>query len=185
MNKMIVGAFSALLLAGGATGIALAGAAATTGDGLWARLTSGRDVPLITSESYATECGSCHFAYQPGLLPADGWARIMGALDDHFGDDATLDPAVAKDLGDYLAANAANDTRSIRSRAFAAYPLPADGLPRISKTVFFQRRHGEIPARLVKDNPQVKSFSQCDKCHRLAAKGHFYESSVIIPGGEG
>jgi hypothetical protein len=185
MNKMIVGALSALLLTGGATGIALADTAANGGDGLWARLISGRDVPPITSERYRTECSGCHFAYQPGLLPADGWTRIMGALDDHFGDDATLDPAVAKELSDYLTANAANDTRSIRSRAFAAYPLPADGTPRISKTAFFQRRHGEIPERLVKGNPQVKSFSQCDKCHRLAEKGQFHESSVIIPGGEG
>lgn len=26
--------------------------------------------PKVTNEVYKTACGSCHFAYQPGLLPA-------------------------------------------------------------------------------------------------------------------
>ena len=43
------------------------------------------------SKLYGQECGSCHFPYQPGLLPAVSWERIMGGLEDHFGENAELD----------------------------------------------------------------------------------------------
>jgi hypothetical protein len=44
---------------------------------------------------FRAECGSCHLAYPPGLLPAASWQRIMIRLEGHFGDDASLDPATA------------------------------------------------------------------------------------------
>jgi hypothetical protein len=33
----------------------------------------------IVNATYSQECGSCHMAYQPGLLPPQVWAQIMGS----------------------------------------------------------------------------------------------------------
>lgn len=179
MNKIVAGALSAALLAIGVVGIVLGD---DDDEGRGGKSSRGRDLAPVTNAVYRTECGSCHFAYQPGLLPADGWQRIMGSLDNHFGDDASLDPAVAKELLDYLTANSADGNASIRSRAFAAKPIAADGLPRITQTAYFQRKHDEIPQRLVKDNPKVGSFSNCNACHQGAEQGDFNEHRVSIPG---
>ena len=39
------------------------------------------DVAPVKNERYKAECGSCHFAYQPGLLPAWLMWGSMGILD--------------------------------------------------------------------------------------------------------
>ncbi len=54
---------------------------------------AGMRVPLLPA--YKQECGSCHLAYPPGLLPASSWQRLMGDLPHHFGTDASLDAADA------------------------------------------------------------------------------------------
>ena len=180
MNKNIVGALGAALLAIGTAGVALG----DDDDDERGGAPRNRALAPVVNESYRTECGGCHFAYQPGLLPAQDWERLMGSLDTHFGDDATLDPAVAKDLLDYLTANAAGSA-ALHSGAVAAKPIAGDGLPRITATRAFQRKHDEIPARLVKDNPEVKSFSNCQLCHRGAEQGNFDEDAVSIPGAAG
>ena len=51
------------------------------------------DVAAIANPVYKEECGSCHMAYPPGLLPARSWTKVMSGLDNHFGDNAELDAA--------------------------------------------------------------------------------------------
>ena len=135
----------------------------------------------IDNATYQQECGACHMAYQPGLLPPRAWAEIMAplALGDHFGDDASLAEAMRTEISQFLGSDSAN-------LAGQAYPPDAmssgQDLPRISATPGFQREHGEIPVRLVKDNPEVGSFSQCNACHRRAAEGDYSERWIDIPG---
>ena len=43
------------------------------------------DVAPVNNQLYIKECGSCHFPYQPGLLPANAWNKMMANLDKHFG----------------------------------------------------------------------------------------------------
>jgi hypothetical protein len=50
-------------------------------------------VPPVTHAATLKECGECHMAYQPGLLPAASWNRIMDGLADHFGENASVLPA--------------------------------------------------------------------------------------------
>jgi hypothetical protein len=136
----------------------------------------------VTNEQYRTECGGCHFAYLPGLLPAASWTKVMNTLDKHFGDDASLDPAVREQLTAYLVANAADQSDTRRARSFAAGVVKGDGPPRITETAYFKRKHDEVPAKYVTGNPQVKSFSACAACHPGADKGDFSERQVNIPG---
>jgi hypothetical protein len=63
-------------------------------------------VPPATNATALKECGACHLAYQPQLLPADSWQRLFGRLDDHFGEDASLDDATGQEILDYYLAGA-------------------------------------------------------------------------------
>jgi hypothetical protein len=145
-------------------------------------LGSRADVRPAEDETYRSECGDCHFAYQPGLLPGQAWERIMASLSDHYGDDASLETATARHIHDYLVANAADRSDLSRSRAFAALPVTGDALPRITDTAYFRREHHEIPERLVQGNQEVGSFSNCQSCHRNAEQGIYNEHQVVIPG---
>lgn len=136
----------------------------------------------VESTLYADECGSCHFAYQPGLLPAQSWERIMANLDDHFGENAELGEQALNSLNRYLTENSAGRVRQgLPDRISAS--LGQENAPlRITKTRFFQHEHDEIPGRMVVDNEQVRSFSNCDACHTRAANGSFREHEIRIPG---
>ncbi|WP_373509657.1 cytochrome C [Thiocapsa sp.] len=152
--------------------------------GVW--LTSRADVVAVANASYGEECGSCHMAYQPGLLPAQAWTQVMdpAALGDHYGDDASLTEALRAEILAYLSAHSADRASAPRSRAFAVGfdPNAGTGLPRITETPYFERKHDRVPARLVTGNRDVGSFSQCHTCHRGAAKGIYNDSQIDIPG---
>jgi hypothetical protein len=45
-----------------------------------------------------------------------------------------------------------------------------------------RHEHREIPQKLYKDNPKVKSLSYCNRCHANAGEGSFNEHEVNIPG---
>lgn len=140
------------------------------------------DVAPVTNAVYTKECGSCHFAYQPGLLPARSWKKMMGTLDKHFGDNAELDAETQKALTAYLVANSA-ETSNYKVSVKILNSIKGDDAPlAISKTAYFTRKHREVPARMVKDNAQVKSFAACGKCHTAADKGSYNEHEVNIPG---
>lgn len=143
---------------------------------------AGRDLDPATDPSYRSECGACHLAYPPGLLPVEGWRRVMGNLANHYGDDATLDAATSGSILTYLVANSADSNARLRSRSFAVAPSSGDAPPRITETLYFQRKHDEIPSRLVGGNPGVQSFSRCESCHQGADQGRFNEDEVRIPG---
>lgn len=39
---------------------------------------------LVDDKTVLAECGDCHFAFPPVLLPARSWKKLMGNLKDHF-----------------------------------------------------------------------------------------------------
>ena len=131
---------------------------------------------------YKTECGDCHMAYPPTLLPTPSWRGMMGSLEDHFGDNAELDTGTADQISTFLARNAAGEgrgeygERSWRATRDRTPPL------RITQTDYFLGQHHEIPAKMVAGNPDVGSFSRCETCHRGAEQGDFDEHGVRIPG---
>jgi len=140
------------------------------------------DIQTQPNEQYLNECGACHFAYQPGLLPQASWARIMGSLENHFGDDASLDPKQTSEIRRFLLSYSADLSNASRSRAFAAGASSGAALPRITQTRYFRRKHSEIPDRIVTKNQGVGSFSNCQACHQGAEQGYYDESQIRIPG---
>jgi len=152
-------------------------------EGRWFK--SHRALGPVDNATYTQECGSCHLAYPPGLLPAQDWAQIMTpeALANHYGDDASLSEAVRSEISAFLAANAGDGAWQRDATSGLSHgDAPPGDLPRITATVQFRREHKEIPARLVTGNPGVKSFSQCNACHRKATEGQYDERWIDIPG---
>ncbi len=140
------------------------------------------DVAPVDNAFYKEECGSCHFPYQPGLLPARSWQRLMDGLEDHFAENAELEAADVEQLTTYLTENAADTSDYKRSRGISRSLDKNDAPLRISTTRYFKRKHHELPDRMVKDNPDVRSFSNCELCHERAAQGSYEEHQVKVPG---
>lgn len=139
-------------------------------------------VAPVTNNLYAEECGSCHFAYPPGLLPAQSWHKIMNQLDDHFGDNAELGGDTKQQLLSYLTNNSADKVNNRRSRKIMR-TLSMESAPmRITELPYFKHEHDEIPARVIKTNDKIASLSHCDTCHQNAKAGSFNESQINIPG---
>lgn len=134
------------------------------------------------TQLYTDECGSCHFPYQPGLLPAASWEALMTNLNDHFGENAELDQDSLNSIRNFLLNNAAGRTNyGLPNKIMAAQrdrPVPL----RITEMRYFVYEHSDLPKRMVEDNPQVRSFSNCDSCHQRAKQGLYDEHTVRIPG---
>lgn len=127
-------------------------------------------VPPARNALWQNECGSCHVAFPPRLLPAASWRAVMSGLDKHFGSDASLDAASAREIGVFLEKNAGS-----KGLASAGKPIL-----RITETRWFQREHDEVPDRAWK-NPKVKSAANCAACHTQAESGNFSEHGIRIP----
>ena len=134
----------------------------------WADDDHAARAPLLPA--YVQECGSCHVAFAPGLLPAASWQRLMAGLQSHFGSDASLDAASTQSLTNWLVANAGRDKR-------AAVP-PRDD--RITQGAWFQREHREWRGSF--GGAPVKSAADCGACHTRAAEGSYREREIRLPG---
>lgn len=142
----------------------------------------GPDVAPVKNALYQQECGGCHMPYQPGLLPARSWERLMANLADHFGDNAELAPEDEKAITAFLTAYAADRAFAKRSRNITASLRAGEAPLRISETPYMRSKHRELPARLVTGNPKVKTLAQCNACHTRAERGSYREREIDIPG---
>lgn len=142
-----------------------------------------KEVKPATDQQYLKECGECHFAYQPGLLPARSWEKLLNAdaLKNHFGDNAELDNDTMQAIRAYALENAADKSYYKRSRKIALATAEGEAPLRITEVRYIKRKHHEIPEKMVKGNNDVKSLSFCNKCHTQADKGVFDEDTVSIP----
>lgn len=139
-------------------------------------------VAEVTLPAYKEECGSCHMAYPPGLLPARSWQKVMSGLESHFGDNAELEPKTAKTITDFLTTNSADNSAYRRSQKIMRSTGNEEVPIRITETGYIKREHREIPDRMISKNEKVKSLANCNACHQGAEKGLFDEHGVKIPG---
>jgi hypothetical protein len=138
------------------------------------RADEGVTVPPIDHAATLKECSGCHLAFPPQMLPTRSWTKLMGELANHFGENASLDPAAQDDIATYLAAHAADASATKGGTRFTK-GLSADAIPlRITETPYWKREHDEIAASRFSD-PKIKSKANCIACHRTADKGEFLE----------
>ena len=121
--------------------------------------------------AYVKECGACHIPYPAQYLPKRSWERILGSLDKHFGENATLSPKALQPIKAYLdshaADSAAGNPRIMRDVAVNNTPL------RIVEMPFWIHIHHKQIERKAFDTPKVKNAGNCAACHKGAANGQF------------
>ncbi len=140
-------------------------------------------VKPVTNKTYKDECGACHFAYQPGWLPAKSWEKLLTtqSLHNHFGEVADLDKETLQMIHDYAIQNSADKSYYKRSRTVVAATEGIDAPLRITDVRYISRKHHDIPEKMVKGNKDVKSLSNCNACHVQAEHGVFNADTVSIP----
>lgn len=117
--------------------------------------------------AWATECGACHLAFPPSLLPARSWKALLGTLDDHFGENAEVDAATRAQLETFLVTNAGREVPG---------PTPL----RITGLRWWRHEHDELgPAVFARK--AVASPANCGACHPGAERGVFSEHAVKVP----
>lgn len=140
------------------------------------------------AEAYQSECGECHLAFPPRLLPRASWQMLMSGLDSHFGVDASLDADATRTISAWLeqSADAArrdrHEGREERRERATRELQPATGRPvlRITETPWFRHEHDEVSAATWK-LASIGSPSNCGACHTDAARGRFDEDAIRIP----
>ncbi|GAA7262537.1 hypothetical protein HpCK38_18560 [Helicobacter pylori] len=140
----------------------------------------GKSFAPATDPLYLKECASCHFAYQPALLPKASWQEMMKNLQNHFGVDASLDEEDAQKILQYLTDNALENSNSKRARKIRNSLQAGVIYPSIQKIPYFERKHRKIPPYMI-EQKEVKSLARCNACHKEAQNGNYDDKTVNIP----
>ena len=147
----------------------------------------------VTDAKYQSECGTCHFAYLPGMLPARSWDALLTKSNEHFGETLSLDPETLRHIRDYLTANAGDRNDFAGSKQFLRQ-LSDESTPlRITGLRTFKGYHFSVLYKMglerglhsVRDlSPSaIKAVLNCNSCHEKAAAGSFAQREIIIRGG--
>ena len=128
---------------------------------------------------YAAACGECHFAYQPWLLPAASWQKLVDGLDDHFGSAVVVTAAQKQNLRGYLTQNASDQSSDKRGRKMLR-GLNGQAPLRITETPCFARKHAGLSAAVFQ-RPSVGGAGNCPACHSTAAQGDYDDDNVRVP----
>ena len=139
------------------------------------------DVAPVNNQLYIKECGSCHFPYQPGLLPSNAWNKMMTNLENHFNSDASLNEADLQTLTKYLNDNSAEKNMQYKRSNKIVSSLAKNQIPdSISTTPYMIKKHEDIKKNLISQN-EVKGLFNCIACHKTADKGIYGERDINIP----
>lgn len=135
---------------------------------------------LPSDPLFEAECGDCHMAWHPALLPARSWDLMMARQADHFGEDLMLSPETAGRIQEFLVKHAAE--LSPTEAAFRiARTTPPDSSPlRITETPFWVEAHASIAPEQFQAEP-VRSANRCEACHEDALTGIFANRKIHDP----
>ena len=125
-------------------------------------------VSAVKFQQYNEICGSCHFPYQPGLLPAVSWEKIMSDADNHYGKKLKLSSVELNTMTRYLLDNSAGRVNDEISNNILQTLKYEPVVIRITKTPYIVNNHSQLD-----DEEKMKKFGQCDSCHQGAAQGKY------------
>ncbi|OGU16839.1 MAG: hypothetical protein A2076_00310 [Geobacteraceae bacterium GWC2_53_11] len=135
---------------------------------------------LIIPSVYKKECGACHMAFAPNMLPEKSWKMMMADLQDHFGDDATIDDASKLEIEEFLVKNAAEHSLEEASVKFIRSIDPAHPPLRITDIPYWKEKHKLIDESTYRHGT-IKSKINCVACHKWSEYGSFEDSDIRIP----
>ena len=112
-----------------------------------------------------TECGACHMVFPPQFLPQRSWAMLLGKLDDHFGEIASLTDDKKSAILAYLTVNAADGPSTGPTGQQFLWGLAPGMAPlRITDMPWWMGAHQEVSFAGIQSTP-IKSASNCLGCH--------------------
>ncbi|WP_294965489.1 cytochrome b/b6 domain-containing protein [Sulfurimonas sp.] len=127
------------------------------------------------------ECISCHTLYPPHLLPKKSWITMMDNLQNHFGDDASLDAKDIKSIKEYLVKNSSEN--STKESAFKILKsIDANVTLAITETRYWKRRHKDIDKSIF-EAKKIGNISNCKACHKNIEQGLLNDKDIKIPQG--
>ena len=135
---------------------------------------------LALPEPYRSECGDCHDTYHPGLRTADDWREMMAGLDDHCGEDASLEEPTVRQIRQLLVINAAT---TFDTEAANRIGRIATRTGRMTDTDYWKNRHEAINPDLFRSKA-VGSRINCAACHADAESGRFDDYAIKLPNGD-
>ena len=100
----------------------------------------------------------------------------MSDLENHFGDDASLDFETNKNILAFLLKNSA-ETSTMESSFKFLQSIKNQDIITLSKTTFWEKTHKEIPKEIF-DNEKIKSKANCKACHSDIEKGLIEDENI-------
>ncbi len=166
-------------------GVAVLVSVVVLGGGGWLALTMAARSPanMPVAEIHplvADECSACHMVYHPSLLPAKNWDRIVSTLEEHYGEDASLDEDSTSEIREWMMAHAAETADTRASYAFAAAQGDGGDPLSITQTEFWKARHAKF-GDAVFSRKGIYSRANCVACHKDAETGLFSPFNIYIP----
>lgn len=135
----------------------------------------------VEHKLFYNECISCHTLYPPHLLPKKSWITMMDDLENHFGDDASLEDEDVISIKEYLLKNSAES--STKESSFKILKsMKADDTIAITKTQYWKNRHKEMDKSVFK-NKKIGNISNCKACHKNIEQGLLNDKDIKIPQG--
>lgn len=132
----------------------------------------GHYFPPVNDSTVAAECGSCHLAFPPAMLPARSWTAMMGDLENHFGDDASLDTETVGYISRYLTDRAGDRNGSRYARKFLRGISMNQTPLRITELPKWAKEHRKIQqAEWSRSDVQTKA--NCTACHKDGEQGYY------------
>ena len=109
-------------------------------------------------------------------MPKKSWELIMSDLENHFGDDASLDVEINKNILAFLLKNSAETSTAEASFKFLQ-SIKNQDIIALSKTTFWEKTHKDIPKEIF-DNEKIKSKANCKACHTDIEKGLIEDENI-------
>ncbi len=120
--------------------------------------------------AFYKECISCHTLFPPFLLPSKSWVSMMDGLENHFGDDASLDAQTTASIKEFLVKNSAeSSTKESSLRILASLEKEKTYLA-ITEMPFWKNRHKKID-KAVYTQKEIGKPSNCKACHANIENG--------------
>lgn len=131
---------------------------------------------LRIPEVWKSECGECHMAFPPSLLPSRSWDYLLKNADNHFGEVLTFKNETLEALRKTFANHSAEEEWTESAHKINR-SLKKDQVPlRISDTPYWFKKHAEIKPETWNNLDTAKA--RCEKCHSDAYEGIFDDSAI-------
>jgi len=119
----------------------------------------------LLHQDFVNECGSCHIAYPPFLLPEKSWVSMMATLENHFGDDASIDSQTNASIFSFLKNNSAETSNQKSAWKILKSLKDNNSTIAITQTPYWKKKHRKIDKELFASK-EVKSKANCKACHQ-------------------